>query len=237
MQPSYSPNTVNQTVSVDGGKTTWRGQPGGGWTLVSGGGDSNSGGGSGATDVVGNAQKLLDFQKTANAPVAQALGSQVPGIQDQYTQLVNSIKGNQQLDTNRQTLATSNELGARGILPSSGLYQQQMTDALTPIDTQYSGLLTQANTGSIQDLQGLALQIAQLQAGNPDTAISGGLSIAGLQSALQVAQANAQGYIGAAQAKPYTYDPSTGLLVNTSTGGVSTSPITALQQLKAQYGG
>lgn len=236
MQPSYSPNTVNQTVSVDGGKTTWRGQPGGGWTLVSGGGDSsNSGGGSGATDVVGNAQKLLDFQKTANAPVAQALGSQVPGIQDQYTQLVNSIKGNQQLDTNRQTLATSNELGARGILPSSGLYQQQMTDALTPIDTQYSGLLTQANTGSIQDLQGLALQIAQLNAGNPDTAISGGLSIAGLQSALQVAQANAQGYIGAAQANPYESFGQYGQTLNKQTGAIDSSGISAL--IKALNGG
>jgi len=151
-------------------------------------------------DPVANAQKLLDFQKQANQPVVQSLQTQTPGIQQKYTDLVASIKGNQQVSENRQTLATNNELGARGILPTSGYYQQEMANSLLPVTSAYSGQLANANAGSIQDLQSLALQIAQLQAGNPESAISGGLQISGLQNqsallpsqiALQQAQAAA----------------------------------------------
>ncbi len=189
-------------------------------------------------DVVGNAQKLLDFQKQANAPVVSSLQSQQPGLEDKYTQLVNSIKGNQQLDTNRQTLATNNELGARGILSSSGAYQQDMANALTPIDQQYAGLTANANAGSIQDTQNLALQIAQLQAGNPDTAISGGLQVGGLQNqassiasqnALNAAQAQlaqAQGGFYGNQGDYYT------ALAKSLVGG----NIPAAEQLRRQFG-
>lgn len=194
MKPPYSPNVQNQTVSYGG--QTWKGNPGSDWSLEGGG---NSGGGN--VDVVGNAQKLLDFQKTANAPVVASLQSQTPGIQDKYKQLVDSIKGNQQVSTNRQTLVTNNELGKRGILNTSGLYGQEMSNSLTPIEAQYAGLTANANAGSIQDLQDLALHIAQLQAGNPETAIQGGIQAGGIQQganqfaqnlALQQAQFEAQ---------------------------------------------
>lgn len=39
--PNYAPNTVNQTVSLPDG-TTWRGQPGQGWTQISGGGNNGA---------------------------------------------------------------------------------------------------------------------------------------------------------------------------------------------------
>lgn len=222
-QPPYSPNTQNQTVEYGG--ATWKGQPGGGWTMQGGGGDS-----SGNLDVVGQAQKLLDFQKQANQPVVASLQSQQPGLQDKYKQLVDSIKGNQQLDTNRQTLATNNELGQRGILSSSGLYQQELTNALTPIDTQYAGLTANANAGSISDTQALALQIAQLQAGNPESAISGGLQIGGLQNqASQIASQNtlnaAQGQLAQAQAQNFVipgiglYNTGNKSLINQFNGG------------------
>lgn len=232
MQPPYSPNVVNQTVSYGG--QTWKGNPGQGWSLESSGSGSGSGGVS-ADDTVASAQKLLDFQKTANAPVSAALGSQVPGIQDEYTQLVNSIKGNQQLDTNRQTTTTNNLLAQRGISSNSNYSQQQLTDALTPIDTQYSGLLTNANQGSIQDLQSLALQIAQLNAGDPNVAISGALNLAGVQGQLSAAQQYAQAQIQVAQAQPYkesTLVP--GLTLNQQTGQLSTS---AVQNILNQLNG
>lgn len=150
-------------------------------------------------DVVGNAQKLLDFQKQANQPVISSLQSQQPGLADKYKQLVDSIKGNQTLDTNRQTTTTANELGKRGLTSDSGVYQQEMTNALTPIDTQYAGLTANANAGSISDTQALALQIAQLQAGNPESALTGGLQVGGLQN--QASQISAQNSLAAAQAQ------------------------------------
>jgi hypothetical protein len=193
----------------------------------SGGGNTSSGGN---LDIVGQAQKLLDFQKSANAPVISQLQTQQPGLQDKYKQLVDSIKGNQQLDTNRQTLTTNNQLGARGILPSSGVYQQEMTNALTPIDTQYAGLTANANAGSIADTQGLALQIAQLQAGNPESALSGAFQYGGLQNqansiAAQNALAAAQGQLAQSQAQNIPiqgiglYNTASKQLINQFNGG------------------
>lgn len=228
--PPYAPNTQDQTVDYNG--VTWKGQPGGGWTpQTSTGGGALPGQAPNSVDLVKNAQALLDFQKTANAPVAAAVGSQIPGVQDKYTQLVNSIKGNQQLDTNRQTLTTANTLGGRGLTSDSGVYQQEMTNALTPIDTQYAGLVANANAGSIQDIQGLALQQAQLLAGNPDTAISGGLQFGGLQN--QASQIASQNQLNAAQAGFYGNQGNYYTqLAKTLTGG----NIPAAEQLRKQFG-
>ncbi len=231
--PPYSPNTQDQTVDYGGAK--WKGQPGGSWEQISGG---DSGGGN--VDVVGNAQKLLDFQKQANAPVAAALGSQVPGIQDQYTQLVNSIKGSQQVSRNAQTLTTANTLGGRGLTSDSGVYQQEMNNALLPVDTAYGGLLAQTNVGSIQDLQSLALQIANLNAGNPETAIPNALQYGGLQNqaaqvaaSIQNAQTQANSALAVAKANPYAALGSYGV-INTQTGGIDYSGLSKLLQ---QLGG
>lgn len=189
-----------------------------------------------AADPINQAQRALDFQKTANAPVVASLQTQTPGIQDKYKQLVDSIKGNQQVDQNRQTLATNNQLGARGILPSSGVYQQEQVNAQLPINAAYSGQLAQANTGSIQDLQQLALQIAQLQAGNPESAMSTGLQLGGLQQsqnqftqnlALQQAQLAQQAPLVGAQT---TYQKA---LANSLGGG----NISGLDQLRTMLGG
>ncbi len=189
--PPYAPNTVNQTV--DYGGITWKGQPGGQWTAqTSTGGGAVPGQAPNTQDIVNNAKALNQFQIQQNQPIISALGTQQAGLDQKYKDLVSSIKGNQQLDTNRQTLATNNELGRRGISSDSGLYQQDLTNALTPIDTQYSGLLANASAGSISDAQNLALQIAQLQAGNPESSISGALNYGGLvNQANQLQSSNA----------------------------------------------
>ncbi len=195
---------------------------------------NNSGGGN--IDVVGNAQKLLDFQKTANAPVAANLQTQIPGIQDKYTQLVNSIKGNQQLDTNRQTTTTNNLLAQRGITSNSNYSQQEMTNALTPIDTQYAGLTANANAGSIADIQGLQQQIANLQAGNPETAIPNALNYGNvLNSANQIANQNSQFGQTLAQQNPYIQSQTQYqlALANSLNGG----NVSALDKLRATLGG
>lgn len=168
----------------------------GGYDYFSGGNNSSVSqfngatgyGGAPLTDPIKQAQKFLDFQKQANQPIVASLQASQDPLKDKYTQLVNSIKGNQQLDSNRQTLTTANTLGGRGLSSDSGVYQQEMTNALTPIDTQYSGLLANAGAGSIDDLQALALQIAQLQAGDPSSALSNTFQYQGLQQQAQQAQ-------------------------------------------------
>jgi hypothetical protein len=198
------------------------------------------------SDPIYQAQKYLDFQKTANAPVVANLQTQQPGLQDKYTQLVNSIKGNQQLDTNRQTRATNNELGQRGILPTSGVYQQQMVDSLTPIDTQYAGLTANANAGSIADTQALALHIAQLQAGNPENAYASGVQGASTAQGYQNLQnqassITAQNALAAAQAQAaqsqVPYNQSYGNYWNAFANSINGANNSSIASLAKQLGG
>lgn len=195
----------------------------------------NGGGASGGNPLVQQAQQLNDYYKTANQPQIQALGSQSPTLKDQYTQLVNTIKAGSQTSANAQTLTTANELGRRGLTSNSGLYQQDLTNALLPVNSAFSGQLQQANQGSITDLNNLALQIAQLQSGNPAGAVQGALSYGGILGNIQAAQEQAKGYIGAAQANPYEAFGSYGQILNKQTGAINSTGIAAL--IKALNGG
>lgn len=163
-------------------------------------------------------QKAQDLQKQNNAPAISSLQAQIPEVQQQYSQLgtnlqaqmdplkqryqslLDQIKGNQQVATNQQTITTNNELGRRGITGSSGLGQQEMTNALLPVTNTYNNLYTQTGAAQNQDINSLNAQIAnlvpqqladtrsitnaiaQLQAGGGQNAINNALQIGGLQS-------------------------------------------------------
>lgn len=172
--------------------------------------------GTSADDIVANAQKLNEFYKTQNAPIVSTLQGQQGTLKSTYDKLVADIKGYGQTQENQQTLATNNELGRRGILSTSGLYQQDLANALAPVRQNTTSQLTQAETGYNKDANDLALQIANAQAGNPSAALTSSSSLANLaaqiasqqyQSPLQQAQASyynalASGKIGAATNDP-----------------------------------
>lgn len=154
-------------------------------------------------DVVNNAQQLQNFQIQANQPAIQSLGSQSNDLQSRYSDLLNSIKGQGSVAVNAQTLATNNELGKRGISSDSGVGAQTMASALLPVTTQYAGLTAQTGLQEQQDVNSIASQIAQLQAGNSAAAISGATGFltaqqnaantnAQIAAQLQTAQLNAQ---------------------------------------------
>lgn len=83
-------------------------------------------------------------------------------LQDRYKVLLDSIKGNQTTEENRQTLTTNNELGRRGISSDSGLYQQQMTDTLNPITSKYANLTKETSLAQEGGLKGISDAIAAL---------------------------------------------------------------------------
>ncbi|OGE67082.1 hypothetical protein A3H85_00685 [Candidatus Daviesbacteria bacterium RIFCSPLOWO2_02_FULL_40_8] len=58
-------------------------------------------------------------------------------LQERYANILNTLKSNQTTAENRQTIATANELGRRGIV-GGGLYEQEFANALNPITQQYS---------------------------------------------------------------------------------------------------
>lgn len=135
-------------------------------------------------DPVAEAQKIRDFNIQSNQPAIASLTASKAPLEQRYADLVTNIKGNQTTANNQQTVATASELGRRGIV-GGGLYDQSLTNALAPIGVQYSGLLSQANTGQQQDEATINNQIASLQSGNPEAAVASALQYGGLQQSAQ----------------------------------------------------
>jgi hypothetical protein len=132
-------------------------------------------------NITANAQKMLEFQKTANQPMVGALQNAQGKLKSTYDQLIASIKGNQQVAENQQTLSTNNEMAKRGISSNSGMFQQEMNNSLLPVRTAFTSQMTDAFKGYTQDDINLALQLAQAQTGDPNAAMSNALGLSGQQ--------------------------------------------------------
>ena len=146
------------------------------------------------------AQQLQQMQLAANQPAIQTLQTQynpstgAGALVDRYNQLLASITASGSAATNATTAATAQELAQRGILPSSASYGQSMGQALLPVNTAYGQLTAQTGLGEQQDLGNIAAQIASLQAGNVQGAITGATNIQGISqnaSNIQAQLANA----------------------------------------------
>lgn len=235
--PSFSPNTVNQTVTQNG--YTWKGQPGQSWTLQSGPGQSSAQAVSAPSfqDVLSNAGSLNTQLQTNIQPSMTTLGSISGDIDKKYKDLLANIIGpGSQSAVNAQTLATSNLLGNRGILPSSDYGQQQIRNALLPVEAQYGGLAGQLGVQESQSLIPIAQQLASLQNTYPEAINSAlGLAVPQTEVAGQLGAANIQGLYGLqntlaqinsplalaqAQAAPYQPVGNTGLIFNARTGNL-----------------
>jgi len=135
----------------------------------------------------GEAQALRNIFKAgpsaeqrAVQPYIDTLQASKKPIEERYKTLIDSIKGNQQTATNRQTVATANELGRRGIT-GDGLYDQTFTDALNPITREYTNMLSNANTQQSADLNQVDQLIAQIQSGASKDAIQNAFNVMQLQ--------------------------------------------------------
>ncbi len=152
-------------------------------------------------DVVKNAQALNDYYKTANAPIISTLQGQSSKLDQTYQDLVSNIKGIGQDQVNSATLNTNNELGRRGILSSSGLYQKDLTSAISPYQNATKSNLIAAEQGYNSDSGNLAMEIANAQAGNPANSLATSSNLASL--AAQIAQSQYQSPLQSAQAAYY----------------------------------
>jgi hypothetical protein len=172
-----------------------------------------SGSGSGSNDPFALAQKMIQMQQDANKPAVESLQAQIPEIQakygqarsqlqasqpsleQQYSNILDEIKGKQTADVNAQTRVTAGELGKRGITGSSTLAGQEIQNAVQPINTQYATLTNNtslAKEDAIRQLQdsianltpeetaderAISNAIASLQAGASSQGISQGLNL------------------------------------------------------------
>ena len=169
------------------------------------------GGGTGSSGSVGNfndyVSQAQNMYKAAAKPAIESLQASVPEIKstvagktqmlnDRYKNLIDEIKGGQQKAENRQTVVTAGELGKRGIDPTSTLYGQELTSAVNPITSEYTGMLKSAatdQTAGQMDLANLETEqlrnvqntIAQLQTSTGTDAINAAMTL------YQQAQTNA----------------------------------------------
>jgi len=189
IHPMAAPSDINPTT----GKALAINPQTGNWddnyfAKTYGGGSSSSGGGVGSTSGL-NATGLLDqakqvnqFYKEQNQPVIAATQATKAPLAQRYSDLLASIKGNQQVAENRQTLTTNTELGKRGITGSSGLAQQEITNAVNPITQQYTSMQKDTTNQQNADMAAIDAAIAKLQAGNPESSVS---TASGIQTAVQ----------------------------------------------------
>lgn len=195
--------------------------------------EQGSGGGDNS-DPVALAKSLIQVQQQANQPAIQTLQGNIGSTQQKYNDLVDSIKGAGTVAANNQTQITNNALGARGILPSSQLYQQELQNALLPVNAQFSGLAAQTGLQGQEDINSIMNAIAQLQSGNPASAVTSASGYAGAaQQALAQIQAS-QNQLEAARANPFEALGNQGLILNRQSGNVTDSGLQAL--LKALNG-
>src|SRR3990167_6653118 len=134
-------------------------------------------------------QGIPEIQQKFATATSQVQAEMEP-LKQRYQNLLNSIKGNQTIAENRQSVTTSGELGKRGISGDSTLAQQELTNALNPITQQYTTLATDTGlqreadlANQVTNLTGQQTEsvrsvlnaIAQLQAGAGQTGISQGI--------------------------------------------------------------
>ncbi len=127
--------------------------------------------------ALGAAKQIRDFNIQSNQPAIQSLQKSSTDLDSRYKDLLASIKGQQGVAENSQTLATNNELAKRGISSDSGLAQQQQASAMAPIAANYQSLSANTGVSQQQQLNALAQAIASLQTGNPESSVNSGMAI------------------------------------------------------------
>lgn len=116
-------------------------------------------------------------------------------LTDKYDSLLNDIRGSGGEQVNAQTRVTNQEMAKRGILPSSTEAQQNLQNALQPIQRQTNQLLKDSTIASqeaqlnlddligqttgneVSALQAIQSAIAGLQAGAGQSGVSQGLNL------------------------------------------------------------
>jgi hypothetical protein len=127
----------------------------------------------------------------------QYLQSQIDPTKARYDALLADLKGQQQTETERQTLATSRELAKRGVASTSGLGEQEMVNALNPINRTYSGLFQKTGLEQESSIKNIQDAISLLAGDQSQSEISLAQAISQAQSgagaqALQSYQTQAQ---------------------------------------------
>ncbi len=162
---------------------------------------SSAGGGTVAgTNFDDILKRTIAMNQEANKPAVESLEASIPETQAKFTQartqleaerdplkaryenLISQITQKGKVQEQRQSVATSGELGKRGIEMSSTMAQQELANALNPITAETSATLKDVGLSQEADLRSLANQIANLTTGETEAIRNVRSAIAQLQS-------------------------------------------------------
>lgn len=125
-------------------------------------------------------QRAIELQNKAIQPAISSLQASIPEIgqkfetqrqqleaqkdplKARYDALISDINRRQGVAETTATRTTSQELGRRGIVGSSGVADTTLEQAVQPIRSEYGALATQAGLGREEDLMALQNQITNL---------------------------------------------------------------------------
>lgn len=141
----------------------------------------SGGGGFSDSDYGGTIQKAIDLSKQVMQPAIDTLSKSIDPLKERYNQLLDQIKGTSEKAVEETRMTQANELGRRGILPSSGLYETTVAQAVDPVRQQYGYLANEAAYNQQQAINSVNQAIAQLQYGAGQSGISTALQLLGLE--------------------------------------------------------
>jgi hypothetical protein len=178
------------------------------YNAVYGGGQSVQSGSYAQPNFESTLQRAMQLQKEAAQPAISSLQASIPEIQKSYASqtqyakgqvsnlesryktLLDSIKTNQAGAETGAIKTTSQELGRRGIVGSSGVADVAMQEAVNPIKAQYSNLLSQTGVSQEADIAAANQAIANLGLAETEATRNVNNAIAQLQSATTTAGIN-----------------------------------------------
>jgi len=146
--------------------------------------------GYGASDLISQAQQLQQFTVQSNQPAIQSYEAAKEPLKARYNSLLKSMAATQEMDVNRQTIATNAELARRGV--TGGLGEQTMQNAISPLNQAYSAQIGGVGAQESSDIASINQAIALLKSGNPESALSGAQTLMNLQQNQQQFSANQQ---------------------------------------------
>jgi hypothetical protein len=102
----------------------------------------------------------------AAQPAINTLNSTKTDLDSKYKDLLDSIGVSEGVASDKQTLATNNEMARRGISSNSGIAEQEAAHAQLPISAQFGQLKADTGVKREASLTSLAEMIANLQKGD-----------------------------------------------------------------------
>lgn len=144
----------------------------------------------GIPEVGGDLGAGISAGISAVTPAAQRLESTIGQTSESYQNLINAIRGQQQVAEQQQTQVTAQELARRGLTPTSGVGAQQIASAIAPVQAQFAQQAAQTGVQGIAAQNQLASQIAGILASGGQAGLSTGINLSNL--ALQQRQLEQQ---------------------------------------------